>query len=226
MLQRLSLVLLFAIAAVVAAALALGAYLNYGSVKAAYLAQVDSRLHAIGKGIVDNIETSISFGIPLAGQETLGPLLKRELGIDPAIAAIDVLDAQGGILFSSDEARVGQTLPMVDAGGLRTNIAIVNDFGGEAGSVRIVADMAILDGNLDGTAVAVRNAALYALLGALVMAGLSLLLLLSGAQRRAEEASHLAAGEDDPEASWAILEVDRAHAELGARLQKLEAERG
>ncbi len=226
MLQRLSLVLLFAIAAVVAAALALGAYLNYGSVKAAYLTQVQSRLQAIGAGIVDDIEISLSFGIPLAGQDTLGSRLQRELAVDPAIQAIDILSTQGTILHSSDPARVGQDLPMIDARVVHLDVPIENDFGGEAGSVRIIADMSVLDANLDSTAEAVRNAAIYALLGSLGMAVVSLVLLLSGAQRRAEEASHLAAGEGDPDSSWAFHEVDRAQDEVEARLKGLETQRG
>ncbi len=226
MLQRLSLVLLFAITAVVAAALALGAYLNYGSVKAAYLTQVESRLLAIGKGIVGDIEISISFGIPLAGQVTLGPLLKRELDIDPAISAIDILADDGTILHSSAERRVGETLPLLADPGLIRDIPIMNDFGGEAGSVRMVANMVIIDANLDGTAVTVRNAAIYALLGALAMAVVSLVLLLSGAQRRAKEANHLAAEGDDSGASWAFIEIDRLQSELDARMKHLETQNG
>ncbi len=223
MLQRLSLVLLFAIAAVVAAALALGAYLNYGSVKAAYLTQVDSRLKAIGTGIVDDIEISISFGIPLAGQETLEPLLKRELGIDPTIAAIDVLGSDGIILHSSDPARVGDNLPMLDDQSLRLEIPVLNDFGGEAGSVRIIANQDALDANLDGTAIEVRNAAIYALLGALALAVAALALLLSGAQRRAQEVNHLAGADEETGASWAFLEVDRAQRAIEDRLARLES---
>ncbi len=222
MLQRLSLVLLFAIASVVAAALALGAYLNYGSVKAAYLTQVDSRLHAIGVGIVADIETSISFGIPLAGQETLGPLLERELEVDPSLSAIDILGSDGTILHSSDPARVGQLIPMLDDPQQRLVVPVLNDFGGEAGSVRILVNLEVLDANLDSTAITVRNAAIYSLLTALVMAVLSLAILLSGAQRRAKEAGHLASADEAAGASWAFLEVDRAQSAVEERLNKLE----
>ncbi|MEQ8653974.1 MAG: hypothetical protein RIC87_16035 [Kiloniellales bacterium] len=223
MLQRLSLVLLFAIAAVVAAALALGAYLNYGSVKAAYLTQVDSRLKAIGSGIVDDIEISISFGIPVAGQETLGPLLERERGIDPTIYAIDVLGPDGTILHSSDEARVGENLPMLDDQSQRLALPVLNDFGGEEGSVRIIANQEALDANLDGTAIEVRNAAIYSLLASLALAVASLALLLSGAQRRAQEANHLAGADQETGASWAFLDVDREQAAIEERLKALEA---
>lgn len=222
MLQRLSLVLLFAIAAVVAAALALGAFLNYGSVKAAYLTQVDSRLNAIGTSIVDDIEISISFGIPLAGQETLEPLLKRELGIDPTIAAIDVLGSDGTILHSSDEARVGENLPMLDDPSLRLELPVLNDFGGEAGSVRIIANQQVLEAKLDGTASEVRNAAIYALLGAVALAVASLALLLSGAQRRAQEVNELTGAKEETGGSWAFLEIDRAQSTIEARLSSLE----
>ncbi len=222
MLQRLSLVLLFAIAAVVAAALALGAYLNYGSVKAAYLSQVDSRLKAIGTSIVDDIEISVTFGIPVAGQETLGPLLKREQGNDSTIAAIDVLGSDGTILHSSDQARVGETLPMLGDQSLRLEIPVLNDFGGETGSVRVIANQGVLDAKLEGTAFEVRNAAIYALLGALALAVAALALLLSGAQRRAQQANHLAGVDEEAGASWAFVEVDRAQSAIAERLSSLE----
>ncbi|GAB5467236.1 MAG: hypothetical protein Kilf2KO_02660 [Rhodospirillales bacterium] len=226
MLQRLSLVLLFAIAAVVAAALALGAYLNYGSVRAAYLTQVESRMKATGTGVLHDIETSISFGIPLAGQETLGPVLARILSTDPALFAIDVIDDSGVILHSSDPARDGQNLPMLDDNALQLNLAIRNDFGGEAGSLRLIADADLLDANLETTAAAVRNAALYALAGALVLAVLAVLALLAGARQRALEAGHLAAGTDRSGQDWALAQVASEQAEIEAALNRLEKQDG
>ncbi len=223
MLQRLSLVLIFAIAAVVAAALALGAYLNYGSVRAAYLGQVESRLLAIGKGIVDDIETSISFGIPIAGQETLDPLLARERAADPVLFAIDVMDREGEILHSSDPARVGQVLPLLDAGELQVDLAIINSFGSEAGSVRFIADTSILEHNLDSTASTVRAAAIYALIGAMALALLAVLIMLSSAKRRAAEAGQMAAGEGEDGHGWAFSQVSEEHDRVAGRLNELEA---
>ncbi len=225
MLQRLSLVLIFAIAAVVAAALALGAYLNYGSVRAAYLGQVESRLQAIGKGIVDDIETSLSFGIPIAGQDTLDPLLAREMAADPVLFAIDVLDAAGVILHSSDPARIGEIMPALEAEGLQLDLPVINNFGSEAGSVRFLADTDILDANLESTASAVRAAAIYALVGALALALLAVLVMLSSAKRRAAEAGQMAQGIDDQGHAWALAQVTQEHERIEKRLRTAEAGR-
>ena len=223
MLQRLSLVLLFSIAAVVAAALALGAYLNYGSVRAAYFGQIDSRLKAIGSGIVEDIETGISFGIPLAGQETLGPLLEREKSTDPVLAAIDVLGLDGTIVHSSDARRVGRNLPLVASDGLRLSLPISNDFGSEAGSLRMVADQSVLEENMEATASAVREAAILALVGALALALLAVLLLLVGARRNAREAELLAEGGEGHGEGWALSEIEARQAEILQRLDDLDA---
>ncbi|MEO1194109.1 MAG: hypothetical protein AAFY02_20305 [Pseudomonadota bacterium] len=222
MLQRLSLVLLLAIAAVVAAALALGAYLNYGSVRAAYMGQVESRMNATGTAMVHDAETSISFGIPLEGQETLGPLLERILETDPALEILDVLNSSGVILHSSDPERIGETLDLFDDEGLQLNLAIANDFGGEAGSLRLIADQALLERNLEATAAAVRDAALYALFVALALAVLAVLALLSGARRHAQDAGQLASGAQDSGQGWALAEITKEQAAIEAALEAQE----
>jgi len=225
MLQRLSLVLLFSVAAVVAAALALGAYLNYGSVRAAYLGQIDSRLRAIGSGIIGDIETSISFGIPLSGQETLTDVLERQRVNDPVLAAIDVLGPTGTILHSSDPARQGKDIPLNATQGLRLVMPINNDFGAEVGSLRMVADPTILERNLETTATTVLHAAIAALVAAMVLALIAVALLLLGARRNARQAEDVAEGADAQGQGWALAETESQHREIAEYLDQLETKR-
>jgi hypothetical protein len=177
---RLALSFLGVVALVTSLAIGLGAYLNYGSVRASYVGLIDARMTRSGEGIAADIETALSLGLPLAGQQTLKGLLAREQASDPLIASIDVLDDTGAVLFSSDPARVGRDArgTGVDEDELPRVIPIVNDFGARVGTVALRADRSAMSRALGEAARAIIGVAILALIAALAVVGLCTLVLL------------------------------------------------
>lgn len=219
--RRLAIILLLTIAPVAVGAIALGAYLNFGSIRIIYISLVHSRFDQLANRIGSDIEVALSFGLPLAGQDTLTPLLSREQSNDPLLESIDVTAADGRVLFSSDPSRVGADSEAhggpVD---VRSRI-VANDFGVPEGTVVVRGSIARIQRQLDSVAASVeRTAAITGILAVLLCTIVILVPLRAfygqalGAARLADDATE---GADDPY-GWAIAEVETAQAAIAARL--------
>jgi hypothetical protein len=168
--QRLVLAMLLAIVTVAVAAMSLGAYLNYGSVRASYLQLVDSRLTLIGRRLAVAIETAMQLGLPLDGQTTLPAFLERERA-----------------LFSSAGRRVGAHVDPAagdDAARLQL-LPVTNDFGVQMGAVALRASSAAIDAELATVRNDIARAALLVVPCVIAAAGLGLVLVLRQAERHA-----------------------------------------
>ncbi len=189
-------------------AIGLGAYLNYGSVRSSYMSLVDARMTRHGEGIASDIETALSLGLPLAGQQTLRGLLAREKASDALIATIDVLDGAGVVLFSSDPSRIGPDADQRQAAddGLVRKVPITNDFGAEVGTVALYADAPTMSRALGEVARSITEVAVLALVAALAVVGACTLFLL---RRLQAEIAVIDPGRDGTHAHPTIVEVRR-----------------
>ncbi len=86
-------------------------FLNYYKYKGTLGKIVATRMLVIGLGIENTIQSSLALGLSFGELSTLPALLERERTADRLIAGIDVFDAAGKILYSSDAARVGARVP-------------------------------------------------------------------------------------------------------------------
>jgi hypothetical protein len=110
------------------------------------------RLNVVAISIRDAVQGAVDLGIPLAEVRTADALIWRALNADPDIASIDISDAAGQVLFSSngqDAAEAPTPHPGPVARGqparLGTSVAITNSFGETIGTVRVSYDGAVLD---------------------------------------------------------------------------------
>jgi len=92
-------------------AVGMSAFLNYFKYKSTISGIVKSRVLLVGRGIESSVQASIQVGMQFNEIGTLPEVLKRELLSDPLLRGIDVFDAQGVIIYSSDRPRVGQKVP-------------------------------------------------------------------------------------------------------------------
>lgn len=97
--------------AVCAFAIGMAGLLNYFKYSATVSRIIEQRLTYTGKSIENSIRSSLSLGLQFADLATLPELLQRERASDDLITGIDVLDAQGRLLYSTDPTRATQAAP-------------------------------------------------------------------------------------------------------------------
>ncbi|MEW5422384.1 hypothetical protein [Amorphus sp. 3PC139-8] len=216
--QRLALVLILALAPVVVAALALGAYLNYGSIRQSYLDMVGSRLDTVARRVASDAETALSLGLPLAGQQTLARLLERERAADSLILSIDVVDPANKILHSSDPDRIGTTETPDASVSEDHSVAIRNAFETVEGQVVVRASKPGLDRTLAEMARPIWQTAIVAIVVALILSALAVILGLRLLRARVTQTEAAADGLVPRGSRAAIVEVDAAHRAIADRL--------
>lgn len=164
--------------------LGLGAYMSYEAVRSAFLGTLSDRMHTVGDQIATTIRSSQSFGIALEEQTTLPALLQREAVGVRYLQRIDVVTANGEVLYSSQPKQVGRT-PEGDA---RWNVEtdLSNDLGETVGRVVVRMDAAAARATIRQLAGDLALRSLPVVLAALLLAGLGLLLILHALKRRAE----------------------------------------
>lgn len=89
-------------------AIGMAAFLNYFKYKSTISNIVRSRVLLVAQGIEGSVQASIGLGMQFAELSQLPQLLQRERTTDRVIRGIDVFDAGGQVLYSSDRNRVGQ----------------------------------------------------------------------------------------------------------------------
>lgn len=182
------LIALFALIA--AACVAFGAYFSYVTLLNAHRNAIEARFAITAERLAGTAERANSLGIALPAQTTFAGLLRREAELEPAIAAIDVVDERGVVLFSSDPGRVGRAEPRS-----RNAVSkrITSDIGTTVGVVELRYDPAALAAGAaaladDLTVIAIPTLAVACL--ATILVGLLLAMgLRRSAQRAAEPAS-------------------------------------
>jgi len=92
-------------------AVGMSAFLNYFKYKSTISGIVKSRVLLVGRGIENSVQASLQVGMQFTEIGALPEMLRREQLSDPLLRGIDVFDAQGQIVYSSDRARVGQKVP-------------------------------------------------------------------------------------------------------------------
>ena len=92
-------------------AVGMAAFLNYFKYKSTIGNIVKSRVLVVGRGIENSVQASLQLGMQFQELQQLPQLMAREKSSDRLVRAIDVFDASGQILYSTDAGRVGQKVP-------------------------------------------------------------------------------------------------------------------
>lgn len=218
-LRVLSITLLSAMLPLLAAALCLGAYLNFASVRTNYLELVSDRLETVARWIAGDAHTALSLGLPLGGQTALERTLEREKAADPGIGIIDVVGSTGAILFSTDAARIGTQAARVTDDPLTREALIASVFGTVEGTVIAHASRTLVDETLDDLAFGIlRAAAITFVLGALFI-GILVLVSVRAMGRRVTALGETARGRLVPVETLPTIDaVDSEHDRFKARL--------
>lgn len=93
-------------------AVGMAAFLNYFKYKSTIGNIVKSRVLVVGRGIENSVQASLQLGMQFAELSQLPQLMQRERSSDRLIRGIDVFDASGQVIYSTDRARVGQRVPV------------------------------------------------------------------------------------------------------------------
>ncbi len=92
-------------------AVGMAAFLNYFKYKSTIGNIVKSRVLVVGRGIENSVQASLQLGMQFSELSQLPQLMAREKTSDRLVRGIDVFDASGQVLYSTDRARVGQKVP-------------------------------------------------------------------------------------------------------------------
>lgn len=92
-------------------AIGMAAFLNYYKYKSTISNILKSRVLLVGQGIEGSVQASLQLGLQFAELSQLPALLQREKSSDRLIRGIDVFDAGGQILYSTERSRVGTRVP-------------------------------------------------------------------------------------------------------------------
>lgn len=92
-------------------AVGMSAFLNYFKYKSTIGSIVKSRILLVARGIETSVQASLQVGMQFTEIGTLAQLIEREKSADRLIRGIDVFDAAGQVIYSSDRVRVGQKVP-------------------------------------------------------------------------------------------------------------------
>jgi hypothetical protein len=92
-------------------AVGMAAFLNYFKYKSTIGNIVKSRVLLVGHGIETSVQAALQLGMQFGELSQLPQMLQREKSSDRLIRGIDVFDASGQILYSTDAARMGQKVP-------------------------------------------------------------------------------------------------------------------
>ncbi|MBJ3776343.1 cache domain-containing protein [Acuticoccus mangrovi] len=215
---KLSLTLLVVLFPLLAASLALGAYLNYASVRNSYIEMVGTRMQTVARRVASDAQVALSMGMPLAGQNALERLLTREAAADPMIRSVDVVAADGTVLFSSDPVRRGTREQESDPMAERRMASIVSAFDTTEGLVVTRASRPALDAALARAGGGILTVAVAALSLAALAIAIVVVLAVRGLTRRLTDRAATAAGEEVPaEMVPVIAEIDEAHAAIRSR---------
>ena len=94
-------------------AVGMAGLLNYFKYRSTAERLVHERLLATGQAIENTVQSSLALGLQFSDIGTLPATLARERATDDVILGIDVFDASGALLYSTERARLGRPVPAV-----------------------------------------------------------------------------------------------------------------
>jgi hypothetical protein len=210
--------LLLVLLPLLAAAVALGAYLNYASVRNSYLSMVSERHETVATRIARDAEVAMSMGLPLAGQDALVRSLAREREVDPLIASVDVVALSGRVLHSSDADRAGGAISG-ETEAMRVAAPVQTAFDTVEGQVVVRADRMAIEANLSELASGILRTAIIVFLAAAALVTAAVVLAVRALEQRLSRRGTAVSGETIPSELLPVIgEIDRAHAGVGDRL--------
>lgn len=199
--------------AVCAFAVGMAGLLNYFKYQATASRIIEQRLTYTGKSIENSIQSSLSLGLQFADLTTLPAMLERERDTDDLIVGIDIFDAEGRPLYSTDRLRSSRLVPAAWVSAVRkagnkdwvvhaddesaVGIAVQNNFGLTIGHLALRYSEEQVRANARGVA---RELALNSLGLFVIAATLASLALLAVMRRLGKEmlAVEAALRSDDP----------------------------
>lgn len=92
-------------------AVGMAAFLNYFKYRSTADRIIQGRLIVIGQSIERSIQSSLALGLSFADLGMLPGLMQRERMADELILSIDVFDASGKALYSTNSLRTGRPVP-------------------------------------------------------------------------------------------------------------------
>jgi hypothetical protein len=92
-------------------AVGMSAFLNYFKYKSTIGNIVKSRVLVVGRGIEGSIQASLQLGLQFTELSALTQVMQSEKSSDRLVRGIDVFDASGQVLYSTDRGRVGTKVP-------------------------------------------------------------------------------------------------------------------
>lgn len=180
-------------------AVGMAALLNYFKYRSTADRIVNGRLIVIGKSIENSIQASVALGIAFEDLGTLTALMERERAADGLIAEINVFDAEGKPLYTTDPARAGHNVPAswlvaarhageadwaVEAGAdSAVGMSIKNSFGLTLGYLALRYSRGMIDAAAHTVAQRLALSALAAFAGAALLASLALIVAMRPLQR-------------------------------------------
>jgi hypothetical protein len=96
-------------------------FLNYYKYKSTIADIVKTRLLVVGYTIENSIQSSLALGLAFNELGTLPAMMEREKGAEKLVAAIDVFEPSGKLLYSTDPARVGKQVPQAWASAAKSS---------------------------------------------------------------------------------------------------------
>ena len=73
---------------------------------------VGSRFEFIAKDLKEQVESGLDLGLPLGELDNVKTLLRQHLSTDDALVALGIVNARGIVLVDTDDARVGERVPV------------------------------------------------------------------------------------------------------------------
>jgi sensor histidine kinase regulating citrate/malate metabolism len=188
---------------VLSAAVALLALLSFNKYQKALEELVEARYRFVLQDVAQTLELSLDLRIPLNELSSLQGVLERRRAANADMQYIEIFDAEGRILFSSDRSTIGDVLPehwvqanlwagegawrRVDEDGFVLGLPLRTSFSQTIGGVVLAYAKAPIQEQLSTMAwQLLRNCALTVVLFALLLLG-ALQLLLRGPRRRLKE---------------------------------------
>lgn len=214
-----AIVLVLMLSPVILATLALGGYLNYGSIRRTYEDMIGERHLSAASRIAEDAQTALSFELPLPGQTTLQPLLVREVESDRMMVSIDVVGPTGGVLFSSDPERAGPNAEMRPDNLQGRSAEIRSAFDTVEGRVVVRESRAAIEAQLDQLRSRILQTTIATAAAALAIAVVAVWVGLAWFGRRVSRTGATHSGVLVPEETLSEIEtVDSAQRALESRL--------
>lgn len=187
-------------------AVVMASLLNFYKYKSTVERIVRDRVLLVANGIDTSVQSALALGIGIGELRTLTPLIERELAADRILQSITVFDPAGTVLYDTNRADVGRTVPpdwlraavpakgewFIDApGGFVVGIALRNSFDLTVAYLAIRTVRDAVDGSVGamGRVIALAGTAAFVAVAALVCIVLAVLLRRFERDMRALEAA-------------------------------------